>query len=923
MKAVHPIGRSGHYRQKHGMARDCIYIIDTFSLMFQVFHAIPPMTGTKGQPTNAVFGFTRDIFAILDRKPTHLVCALDSPGPGKRDEIYDQYKANRAEIPEDLRPQIPLIKTLLDGFRIPGLEVAGWEADDVIATVTRQAVERDMDVVIVSTDKDARQLLGPHVRMLNCRKNTFLDVAGLKDDWGIGPEQVVDYQSLVGDSVDNVPGVPKIGPKTARTLIEQFGTLEQVLANADKAPGKKVQENLVAFADQARLSRELVRLRDDLPMTLDFEAAKVCEPDHQALYDFFNLLGFRRYAAQMRESLALKPESDPVPVKPTSLDTAKPLLNLKDVDAALKSLSTASTVYVEAVIGGTTVRTRHLSAIAISDGQTLYTADLAKTQLAGAADRILDWLAGCSAELVTSSAKPLCHALLNAGRQLPGKMFDASIADYLLDAGAATHNLAEVVDRHATDAVKKAALSDARRTRQKTMFDDEEDDSGDAEASQIREATGQSERQLRLLVSVRRTLQQGLESDDLLPLYRDLEEPLIRVLAKMEHTGITVDVSELKKQSQTAAAAIDVLTEEIHAAAGKSFNIDSPKQLATVLFTDLKLPVLRKTMTGASTDQEVLEELALMHPLPKKIIERRQLVKLKGTYLDALPELVNSQTGRIHATFDQTVAATGRLSSSDPNLQNIPIRTPEGKRVRAAFRPGSPDWTLICADYSQIELRVLAHFSGDAALKDAFAKGIDIHAAVASEVFHTPLERVSSDQRRMAKAVNFGVIYGQTPWGLAAGLGIEKDEAAAFIENYFRTYSGVAKFCEKVLTETSRTGFARTILNRRRAISGIRRTTGINRNMPERTAINTVIQGSAADLIKKAMLDVDAALTTGGLQSRLLLQIHDELVFEAPQNEAQSLIELVRERMQKAMVLDVPLEVDVTMGANWLDQTDV
>lgn len=906
------------------MARDCIYIIDTFSLMFQVFHAIPPMTGTKGQPTNAVFGFTRDIFAILDRKPTHLVCALDSPGPGKRDEIYDQYKANRAEIPEDLRPQIPLIKTLLEGFRIPGLECPGWEADDVIATVTRQAVERDMDVVIVSTDKDARQLLGPHVRMLNCRKNTFLDEAGLKEDWGIRPDQVVDYQSLVGDSVDNVPGVPKIGPKTARTLIEQFGTLEEVLANASKAPGKKVQENLVEFADQARLSRELVRLRDDLPMTLDFEAAKICEPDHQALYDFFNLLGFRRYAAQMRESLALKPEADPAPAKPTSLDNAKPLLNLKDIDAALKAMSAASTGYLEAVIGGTSVRTRHLSAIAFSDGQILYTADLAKPSLAGATDRILDWLANCSAELVTSSAKPLCHALLNAERRLPSKLFDASIADYLLDAGAATHNLAEVVDRHATEAVKKAALSDARRTRQKTMFDDEENDSaGDAEATQIREATGQSERQLRLLVSVRRTLQQGLESDDLLPLYNDLEEPLIRVLAKMEHTGISVDVTELKKQSQTAASAIDVLTEEIHSQAGKSFNIDSPKQLATVLFTDLKLPVLRKTMTGASTDQEVLEELALMHPLPKKIIERRQLVKLKGTYLDALPELVNPQTGRIHATFDQTVAATGRLSSSDPNLQNIPIRTPEGKRVRAAFRPGEPDWTLVCADYSQIELRVLAHFSGDAALKDAFANGIDIHAAVASEVFHTPLERVSSDQRRMAKAVNFGVIYGQTPWGLAAGLGIEKDEAAAFIENYFRTYSGVAKFCEKVLTETSRTGFARTILNRRRAISGIRRTTGINRNMPERTAINTVIQGSAADLIKKAMLDVDAALARTGLQSRLLLQIHDELVFEAPQNEAQTLIQLVRTQMQNAMTLDVPLEVDVTTGPNWLDQSDI
>jgi DNA polymerase-1 len=368
---------------------------------------------------------------------------------------------------------------------------------------------------------------------------------------------------------------------------------------------------------------------------------------------------------------------------------------------------------------------------------------------------------------------------------------------------------------------------------------------------------------------------------------------------------------------------IDRLTAEIHAAAGKPFNIDSPKQLSTILFTDLQLPVIRKTQTGASTDQEVLEELALLHPLPAKIMERRHLIKLRGTYLDALPQLVNSQTGRIHATFHQTVAATGRLSSSDPNLQNIPIRTPEGKQVRRAFRAGQDDWTLICADYSQIELRVLAHFSGDEAMAEAFRQGVDIHSAVASEVFGVPLQEVTSDLRRVAKAVNFGVIYGQTPWGLAAALGIDKDEAARFIDNYFAKYAGVARFCEEVLTETARTGYARTILNRRRAITGIRRTTGINRNMPERTAINTVIQGSAADLIKKAMLDVDEALLESGLRATMLLQIHDELVFECHVDDADTLMLLIREKMQDAMSLTVPLEVDVTIGPNWLDQADV
>jgi DNA polymerase-1 len=477
----------------------------------------------------------------------------------------------------------------------------------------------------------------------------------------------------------------------------------------------------------------------------------------------------------------------------------------------------------------------------------------------------------------------------------------------------------EIADRHATEAVKVAAITDSRKGRQKTMFDDEEQSSD----KQVSDTGSRCEKQLRLLTAVAKNLQTGLADDNLTSLYEDLESPLIRVLAKMEFAGISVDVEELKRQSLVAGEVIDRLTAEIHAMAGRSFNIDSPKQLGTILFTDLQLPVIRKTQTGASTDQEVLEELAVLHPLPAKIIERRHLIKLRGTYLDALPAMVNPQTGRIHATFHQTVAATGRLSSSDPNLQNIPIRTPEGKQVRRAFRAGHADWILVCADYSQIELRVLAHFSGDEAMTEAFRQGIDIHTAVASEVFNVPVNEVTSDLRRIAKAVNFGVIYGQTPWGLAAALGIDKNEAAAFIDNYFQKYAGVAKFCEQVLTETARSGFARTILNRRRAISGIRRTTGINRNMPERTAINTVIQGSAADLIKKAMLEADAALGISGLRATLLLQIHDELVFECHQDDAHALINLIRDKMQNAMTLAVPLEVDVTTGPNWLDQTDV
>ncbi len=954
------------------MSRDCIYIIDTFSLMFQVFHAIPPMTGTQGQPTNAVFGFTRDIFAIRDRNPKYLVCAFDSPGPGKRDEIYDKYKANRAEMPEDLRPQIPLIKQLLEGFRIPVLEMAGWEADDVIATVTAQAAAKGLDVVIVSSDKDARQLLSPQVRMLNCRKNTFLDEAGLMEDWGVRPDQVVDFQSLVGDSVDNVPGVPKVGPKTAKTLIEQFGTLDNVLANADKAPGKKLAENLVTYADQARLSRELVRLRTDLPMTVDFEAAIICDPDFKALYDLFSMLGFRRYATDMREKLVLEPDdaasadgarsgsksakksaktsnddksstrqkslllsadnsdgnsvSDLIAGSAAGLSAeSQPATTVNDaaeLTAMLQSFDQSGNVFVELMTSGNGVRQKRLMGAGVSDGARTILVDLSRAESEATADVLLKWISSFAGRVIISSAKPLCHILLSAGLPLPAQLFDASIADYLLDAGARNHDLSEIVDRHATESVKNAAIADSRKGRQKTMFD-EDDEVAAAPTDPFQESANRCERQLRLLTAVAKGLQEGLQEDGLASLHDALESPLIRVLARMEYAGISVDVTELKRQSDLAAVEIDRLTAEIYAMAGRTFNIDSPKQLSIVLFTDLKLPVIRKTQTGASTDQEVLEELAHQHPLPAKIMERRHLIKLKGTYLDALPVLVNDQTGRIHATFHQTVAATGRLSSSDPNLQNIPIRTPEGRQVRRAFRAGNPDWVLVCADYSQIELRVLAHFSGDVAMREAFKQGIDIHSAVASEVFGVPVEAVNSDLRRIAKAVNFGVIYGQTPWGLAAALGIGKDEAAQFIDNYFAKYSGVASFCEQVLTDTVRTGYARTILNRRRAITGIRRTTGINRNMPERTAINTVIQGSAADLIKQAMLDVDAALASSSLRATLLLQIHDELVFECHRDDTASLIPMIRSKMQGAMSLDVPLDVDVTIGPNWLDQEDV
>jgi DNA polymerase-1 len=944
------------------MARDCLYLIDTFSLMFQVFHAIPPMTGTRGQPTNAVFGITRDLLAILDRQPTHLICALDSPGPGTRELIYPQYKANRAEIPADLKPQIPLIKQLIAGFNIPGIELEGWEADDIIATATRQALELNMDVVIVSSDKDNRQLLGPHVRMFNCRRNEFYDSDSLLQDWGIRPDQVIDFQSLVGDSVDNVPGVPKVGPKTATTLLSTFQTLDAVFENIPSAGGKALQKNLTEGRELAYISRQLVTLRQDLPLQIDFTAARISPPDHNTLLPFFQDMGFRGYTAQMKKlaaaagdspgntaatqapaspkttrrtpSLFDSPQDNNSSTTPPASDnpdghntglTAEPASAAGTLDdttapAVLQQLQLAPVVILEPVCSGSTVRQRQLTAAAISDGQSFWL--LHTPAHSSLQSQLLQFLATYPGELCLASAKPLCHALLNAGCGLPARLFDASIADYLVDAGARGHELADIADRYAPDSGQAAPTAAPRKPRQQTMFA-EADDTAAPDAPGTPDAASAAAQRLQTLLAILPGLRDALHSAGLQELYLSLEEPLIRILAAMEHAGITVDAAELQRQSRAAGTTIEKLTADIFAIAGHQFNIDSPKQLGQVLFTELKLPVIRKTQTGASTDQEVLEELSAQHPLPKQILERRHLIKLQGTYLDALPKLVSPQTGRIHATFHQTVAATGRLSSSDPNLQNIPVRTPEGRQVRAAFQPADPQWTLVCADYSQIELRVLAHFSGDQAMCEAFQAGIDIHAAVAADVFQVPVETVSPDQRRMAKAVNFGVIYGQTPWGLAASLGIDKAEAAAFIDDYFRRYAGVAAFCERILEETARTGYARTILNRRRAISGIRRTTGINRNMPERTAINTVIQGSAADLIKQAMLNVDRMLRQHSGQTRLLLQIHDELVLECPQNEAADLIPRLRQSMQDAMTLNVPLVVDITTGPDWLNQQDI
>jgi len=908
---------------------DTLYIVDTFSLIFQVYHAIrQPMTGTRGQPTNAIYGFVGDIeHLIKDKHPTHLVCAMESPEPGERLSIYTEYKANRSAMPDDLRPQIPLIMDVLSGYRIPVISQAGWEADDVIATLAVRAAGAGMNVRIVSNDKDLRQLIGPGIKIYHIRKKQFMDEQHLLQEWGIAPSQVIDFQSLVGDSVDNVPGVPGVGPKTAKILLEKFGTLENVLDNADLAPGKKLIENLKNFRQQALMCRELVRLRTDLELPLDWERARVTVPDSSRLLELFTDFGFRRYAADMQAvvmqtadpgaltsvrvsgssgepvSVAEQPRRWSVVRTPAEFEGF--LLQLQKQKEICVDLETTSKDPLQAEIVGW--------AVCWQPGESYYlpvdgpsgSQHLDPDSVLTAMKPIL---ADTSRTIVNQNIKYDWLVLRRAGAEIGHPGMDPMIGDFLLEAGARSHGQDELTRRHLFRTMIPISDLIGKGKQQLKMFE--------VDVDRVAEyASEDADMALRLA----HVIEEKLKAAGLFELYWNLERPLIPVLVEMEWNGIRVDVEELQRQSTQVTARLQELMTEIHTLAQSEFNIDSPKQLAKVLFEDLKLPIQKRTKTGPSTDQEVLEKLSEFHALPRLLIEHRMLSKLKGTYLDALPKLVHPQTKNVHTSFSQVAASTGRLSSSDPNLQNIPIRTEEGRLIRKAFIPSRPDWKLVCLDYSQIELRMLAHFCQDAALLNSFRNGEDIHASVAAQVYGVALNQVTTAQRRVAKAVNFGVIYGQTAYGLAITLGISKDDAAQFIDDYFARYASIDRFIRETLNECRRTGYAQTILGRRREISGIRPRIFGNLNLPERTAVNAVIQGSAADLIKQAMINIHARLRHEQHPARMLLQIHDELVFESPEEAVPTLIELARHEMSTALRLEVPIVVDCKVGDNWLN----
>lgn len=894
-----------------------VYVVDAHALIYQVFHALSSanMTSPKGEPVGAVHGFTRDLLDLLERcQPDYLFCAFDRSGPTFRHHLTDTYKANRDEMPVDLRGQITKIRELLNLLQLPAMDLEGFEADDILATMARITTEMGGNCYLVTNDKDCRQLISPSVKLYNIRKAKIYDEQDLLTDWGIRPDQVVDFQALVGDPVDNVPGVPLIGPKIAAELIQRFDTLEGVFANLDQVSGKKRKENLENGQEAAALSRQLVRLDPDVPIEVDWQQGQTDHYDVQAALALCNELGFRSLPERLAQ-LAGHIHHLPAAAPPEWKADYQLIADLDALDALLKSADSIHRIVFDTETTSTSPRHAELVGVSLcwQSGEAYYIPVKAPAgdpclKIEEVLERLRAILHSDKIEKIGQNLKYDMVVLRGVGIDVQGQLFDTMVADYLLDPGQRNHSIDDIAlryFRHETIKIKELIGTGKSQKRMDEVPVDLVTPYAAEDADIPCRLRDQFEDQLK---------QQGLQD-----LFQNVEMPLIRVLAEMEFNGIAVDRSVLSTLNDQLTERIEGHVERIHELAGHEFNIDSRLQLSKVLFEELELPVIKKTKTGPSTDVEVLTELANLHELPQRLIEYRQDTKLKNTYVDALPELIHPVTRRIHTSFMQDVAATGRLSSKDPNLQNIPVRTETGRSIRRAFVPGEPDWVLLAADYSQIELRVLAHFSNDTQLIEAFQKDTDIHAKVAAEVAGVDLEEVTGEMRRKAKAINFGIIYGQGAFGLSKSLRIPQEEAAEFIETYFARYPRVQEFMEATLDEAVDHGKIKTILGRYRPVDGVRRREkrGASRNGSERVAINTVIQGSAADLIKLAMLKVYDMLEQKQFRARLLLQIHDELLFEVHRDDLEALRSEVIDAMSSVYELAVPLKVDTKSGPNW------
>jgi len=908
-----------------------LYLVDGHAQIFRAYYApfAAALTSPSGEPTKATSIFTQMVLGILrEKSPDYFCVALDSGDETThRREFYPEYKANRDASPEDLHPQVERIEQILHALEIPTFKVPGEEADDIIATIAARLATEDVEVRIVSKDKDLHQLLSDRVKLWDPQKDELLDPAGLEAKLGFRPEQAVEIQTLTGDSTDNVPGVPGIGPKKAAALIQKYGSVDGVRAHAGELT-PKMRESVLAHGDTFDLTRRLVTLNRAVELDFDLEACATRRVRIDGARAIFEELGFRRLLEQLdagrdagldagldagRNARDTAASTTP---SPKSKHDYRLVNDPESLAALIRALREQRRFALDTETTSLRAADCDLAGMSFAwrAGEAYYVALRSSTAPTLDADETLALLRPIledpAVEKIGQNIKYDAVALRAAGIRLEGISFDTMVASYLLDPERRSHGmdaLARELLGHETIPISDLI---GKGRQQRSMLDVELD-----------RLTEYAAEDADITWRLYELLSKRMEADPVRSLFVDVEMPLVAVLADVESRGVTLDRSILDGAKEKLRQRIAELTREIHGVAGRVFTIDSPKQLAEVLFDELGLRVVKKTKTGRSTDASVLEILAAetVHPLPGLVLEYREATKLLGTYVEPLPELISPRTGRIHASFHQTVAATGRLSSSDPNLQNIPVRTEQGREIRRAFVASTPDRVLITADYSQIELRILAHLSKDTALIEAFRSDQDIHAFVAAQIAGVAPENVSREERGRAKAVNFGIIYGQGAFGLARTLGVSRGEASEFIRRYKARYPGIPRFLDECVAEAEANGWVSTMLGRRRPIPEIRSRNRNLRAQGERLAINTVVQGSAADMIKVAMVRIARRVREEALDLELLIQVHDELVFEAPRDSAPALAEIVREEMASALPLVVPVKVDVSLGDNWLE----
>ena len=891
-----------------------LFIIDGMAYAFRSYFAIRNLRDSTGRPVNAVFGFARLLLKILrEHDPSHIVMVFDAPGPTFRNEMYPEYKANRDATPEDLITQFPLIDQLVEAFDIPILRIPGVEADDVMGTLAIMAENQGLEPTLVTGDKDMLQCVTDTVRVFDPSKGDngkWYAPVDVMERYGVPPEHVIDLLGLMGDSADNVPGVRGIGEKTAKKLLELYKDMDGLYEHIDDLKGKQ-KEKLIEDKEKAYLSLELVTIKTDVELDDDLEAFARKELNRESLAEVFAHFEFRALTDEFLPDRAEEEEEERDYQLVLSLPKLKSVI--KEMEASGEFALDTETTSVDPMVA-------QLVGISLSCKEhTGYYIPLGHTQddlLAEPIDSMIPMDTALEAlrplfenpdiGKIGHNIKYDAMVLANTGLGVHGITLDTMIASYLTDASRVRHNLTEVSLKYLR--CKMIPISELIGKGSKAItFDKVPLDAACEYAAEDADVTW------RLSKIFHKSLREG----DLESLYNEVELPLLHVLMRMEMTGIAINTAVFEELQHEIEDRLSILETEIHSLAGAPFQINSPKQLQKVLFEDLGLPTKKKTKTGYSTDVSVLEELAHEHELPEKMLEYRMLEKLRNTYVEALPKMVNPKTGRIHTSYNQAVAATGRLSSSSPNLQNIPVRTDMGRRIRQGFIPGSPGMKLISADYSQIELRLLAHLTQDEALIQAFRDGRDIHSDTAARVFEVELDEVTSEMRRQAKAVNFGVVYGISAFGLARNLGISNKDAARFIENYFAQYPRVKTWIEETIASAKDKGYVTTMMNRRRYIPEINGSDVQSRKGAERIAMNTPVQGTAADIIKVAMIQVDQALQ--GTGAKLLLQVHDELIIEAPADSATEISKTVAGIMSSAMKLDVPLDVDVGVGNHWAE----